>query len=191
MPYPIYYDGELTVTPALSECDAVIFTAITEHNNQAAVETYLSAWVKSLENSDPPYFGGLLEISENRSEILPEEGESAGGITAWLPILLEHFFEPRGYAMSGQISWSARDDSEDRGVIYVSGSRAEVVSDVIQNFGPSWKAEVFLSPKAIELVQQLMDSSSDEGCTPDLVVVGAVELKALQDAIQSPSKSAF
>ncbi len=102
MPYPIYYDGELTVTPVLSESDAVIFTAITEHNNQAAVKTYLSAWVKSLESSDVPYFGGLLEISENRSEILPEEGESAGGITAWLPILLEHFFAPRGYAMSAK-----------------------------------------------------------------------------------------
>ncbi len=75
-------------------------------------------------------------------------------------------------------------------MIYVDGSRAEIVSDVIQNFGPSWQAEIFLSPKAIELVQQLIDTSSEEGCTPDLTVVGAVELKALQEAIQTSSNSA-
>jgi len=182
MGYTIYYDGELTVTPALSKSDAAIFTTIVNLETSDTAQPILDA-IKRQKTEIPSLFSNQLEVSEDGRTLIPEEGESRVGVADWLDILLEHFFVPRRYALFGEIRWSAKDDSEDRGVIYVEGYKAEAVEDVIQNPGPSWKPAIFLSSKAKELVQQLVDTADDEGCSPDLTVVGAAELKALQDAI--------
>jgi hypothetical protein len=129
----------------------------------------------------PPY-AGLLEVSDDRTTILPEPEESRGGVDEWLTLLLEHFFVPRGYVLSGIISWLASDDAADRGEINVEGDKLEVVRDRIENPGPSWGRAVYMSEKVKALIQSLVESASSEGCSPDLTVVSAADLKALQTA---------
>ncbi len=182
MGYTIYYDGELTVTPALSKSDKAIFTTIVNLQTSKSAKPILNA-IKRQKGADLPYYGGLLDVSEDGTTLFPEEGESSVGVADWLDLLVAHFFVPRGYALSGEIKWAARDDSEDRGVIYLEGDKIEAVEDVIQNHGPAWKPQISSSPKAKELIQQLLDTADGTGCSPDLTVVGADELKALQSTV--------
>lgn len=181
MGYTIYYDGELTVKPALSKSDAAIFATIVNQQTSEAAQPILDA-ISLLEDVELPYYGGLLELSEDGATILPEDGESSLGVAAWLGILIPRFFSPRGYEMSGHIAWSAEDDSTDRGVIYVDGGRIEVIEDFIENPGPSWAPSLYMADKVKEMIKNLVDSASDEGCSPDLTVVSAAELKALKDS---------
>ncbi len=147
MGYTIYYDGELTVTPAMSESDAATFTTIVNLQTDDAAQLILDA-IRRQKGAELPYYGELLSVSEDGTTLFPEEGESNVGVTDWLDLLLEHFFVPRGYALSGEIKWAARDDSEDRGVIYVEGGAVAAVEDVMQNHGPAWRPQILLSPKA-------------------------------------------
>ncbi len=55
----------------------------------------------------------------------------------WLEYLIDHFFNPWGYVLNGEIRWQG-EDSDDRGVIYVQDNVVEAVSDIVINPGPSW-----------------------------------------------------
>ncbi len=189
MGYPIYYHGELNVTPALTESDAEILTAIINGKTSDDAQPILDA-ISLQEDTEIPDYDGQLEVSEDGSTILPEDRETCGGVSTLLGLLLTHFFIPRGYALSGQIAWSANDDSTDRGVIYIDGAKLEVVKDTIENSGPSWKPVVYMSEKVEELIQSLVESASNEGCSPDLAVVSAADLKALQAACVAASNEA-
>lgn len=186
MGYPIYYHGELNVTPALTESDAEILTAIINGKTSDAAQPILDA-ISLQEDTEIPAYDGQLEVSEDGSTIRPEDRETCGGVSTLLGLLLTHFFIPRGYALSGQIAWSANDDSTDRGVIYIDGDNLEIVDDQIVNSGPSWKPEVYMSVKVAQLIQSLAESASSEGCSPELTVVSAAELKALHAASATTS----
>ena len=66
-----------------------------------------------------------------------DRGEKFYHYEAWLTYLIEHFFEPWGYKLSGEVSWQGEDDN-DRGTIYVKDNVVEAVEDDITNKGPSW-----------------------------------------------------
>ena len=43
-----------------------------------------------------------LELSEDDSKIIPEEGESNPGAGMWLRLLAKYFFASRGYSLDGR-----------------------------------------------------------------------------------------
>jgi hypothetical protein len=177
MANPTYYDGELTVTPALSKSDAAIFTTIVTLQTSSAAKPVLAAIKR--QNTEMPYYGDLLEVSEDGTTLFPEEGDSNIGLEDWLALLLVHFFIPRGYELSGSIDWNS-DEDFDHGTIYVKGDKVEAIGDVVYNSGPSWDSKVFLSPKATEMVRELLNSANGgEG----LAVVSVDTLKALAVAV--------
>jgi hypothetical protein len=64
--------------------------------------------------------------------------ENAYDYTEWLEYLIEHFLEPWGYVLNGNVSWQG-EESTDSGVIYVKDNQVEAVENKITNNGPSWK----------------------------------------------------
>lgn len=173
----IFYNGEIIVTPPMTKSDAAIFAdAVNLVRNEGTLPIFAVLDV----SPDPAIFcEGLLDGSEDGSLITAQEGESYEGVDSWLALLLEHFFLPRGYDLTGQIYWEV---GEDRGVIFVAGGKVEVVGDQVFNAGPSWNPSTFASAKVKELIQNLADSADDTGCSPDLTVVSALHLTALQKA---------
>jgi len=61
---------------------------------------------------------------------LSVEGESRGEQDEWLRLLIARFFQPKGYTLSGEVSWEG-DQSGDAGVIHLDDNRVESVSDSI------------------------------------------------------------
>ncbi len=95
MGYSVYYTGEVNVIPALTEDDAAVLRAVANLEQTEATRAIFAAIAASPE-PDLPGHAGLLEVSEDRECILPEEGESRHGFRMWLRLLLEHFLVPRG-----------------------------------------------------------------------------------------------
>lgn len=56
----------------------------------------------------------------------------------WLKYLIEHFFAPWGYTLSGEVTWRGQ-ESEDRGTIHVKDNKVEDVFDTIVSGRPSWE----------------------------------------------------
>jgi hypothetical protein len=65
--------------------------------------------IAASEEPDLPYSCGLFEVSEDRSRLVPEEGESRHGLAIWVALLVKHFLEPSGHVLNGEVSWSADD----------------------------------------------------------------------------------
>lgn len=126
----------------------------------------------------------MFELSEARDTILPEEDESRHGLGLSLKLLQQHFFAPFGYALNGAINWSAADDTEDRGCIYLKDGLIEAVYDRIVNDGPSWSPFRYADEELIKGLQQLVDSSDDTGCSADLTVVASEHVEAIQDFLR-------
>lgn len=136
MGYSVYYHGEITVSPILTETDATIIRAVLEKERSEQTGPVFAAIAASPE-PDLPWHTGLLQVSDDRSLILPEEDESRPGFGMWLGLLLDHFLSGRGYVLDGQVFWEGV-DPEDRGTIFVKDNQVEVVEDLIFNAGPSW-----------------------------------------------------
>jgi hypothetical protein len=130
MSYDVFYNGEISVTPPMTEDDAAIFAAIVKSERTEQTSFFFDA-IAASEEPDLPYYGGLLELSEDDSKIIPEEGESNPGVGMWLRLLAKYFFASRGYSLDGSISWMADDDADDRGCIYAKGQQVEIVDDHI------------------------------------------------------------
>src|SRR5579859_5942184 len=96
MGYDVYYNGEVTVTPALTEGDAAVVRAATKHEDTEETRALFAAIAASPE-PDLPHHGGLLEISEDRELILPEQDESRHGFRMWLRLLIAHYLALREY----------------------------------------------------------------------------------------------
>src|SRR5882757_9799059 len=118
MGYPVYYTGELQVSPPLTEEDASVLLAVANLEKTEEARAVFAV-IKASSEPDLPYHSGLLEVSEDRTLIVPEDDESRHGLRMWLVLLIEYFLEPRGYVLNGEIWWTAEDDREDRGCIYV------------------------------------------------------------------------
>lgn len=61
-------------------------------------------------------------IINNSNELEWDGGEKFYCYEEWLCYLIEHFFEPEGYVMNGEIMFTGEDD-EDRGIIHVEDNK--------------------------------------------------------------------
>jgi hypothetical protein len=86
---------------------------------------------------DLPHHAGLLEVSEDRECILPEQDESRHGFRLWLKLVVEHYLAPREYVLNGEVTWEG-EDRDDCGTIFVKDNQVEAVEGLIINAGPSW-----------------------------------------------------
>lgn len=62
---------------------------------------------------------------ENPGELAWNGGEKFYNYAEWLQYLIDHFFEPWGVAVSGEVEWQGN-DSDDSGVISVIGNEVHV-----------------------------------------------------------------
>lgn len=97
-------------------------------------------------------------------------------------LLIEHFFAPLGYLLNGEVSWDA-DDVNDRGTIFVKDNLIEDIDDVIVNAGPSWSLDHYADARLKQVIQDLVDSADDAGCSEDLTVVSAKYVAYLREAL--------
>jgi hypothetical protein len=178
MGYDVYYNGEVTVTPALTESDAAVLRAAT--NLQETDETRaLFAAIAASPEPDLPDYAGLLEVSEDREFILPEQDESRHGFRMWLRLLIEHYLAPRGYVLHGEVTWEG-EDRDDSGIIFVKDNQVEAVEDLIFNAGPGWAPNHFVDDHLKQAIRDLLDSADNTGCSPELTVVDASGLEAVR-----------
>ncbi len=181
MPYPVYYRGEITIIPPLTEehAAAVLGSSRREHNE---LTEPIFANIAASDEADLPWATELFDIAENRSTILPEEGESRHGLRLWLVLLVEHYLAPLGYVLNGNVSWDT-DDIDDRGSIFIKDNVIEDVFDVVTNSGPSWAPSHYADEELKRVIRDLVDSSDQTGCTPDLTVVPAKYVQYLSEAL--------
>lgn len=178
---PVYYRGEITITPPLTEehATAVLGFSRREHNE---LTEPIFAHVAASDQPDLPWATELFEISEDRSMILPEEDESRHGLRLWLLLLVEHYLAPLGYVLNGEVSWDT-DDIDDRGAIFIKDNVIEDVFDVVVNSGPSWDPNHYADGGLKRMIRDLVASSDETGCTGDLTVVSAKYVQYLREAL--------
>jgi hypothetical protein len=174
----VYYSGEIAVSPALTESDAAVLRAVTNLERTDETQPFFAAVAASPE-PDLPYHAGLLEISEDREFIVPEEDESRHGFRLWLKLVIEHFLAPRGYVLDGEVTWEG-EDRDDSGTIFVKGNRVEAVDDLIFNAGPSWAPNHFADDDLKQVIRGLLESADNTGCSPELTVVAMTSLEAVR-----------
>lgn len=181
MPYSVYYRGEITISPPLTEehATAVLAFARKECNRLTKL---IFARIAASPEPDLPAYWDLFDISEDRTTILPDEDESSHGLRLCLMLLVEHYLAPLGYLLNGEVSWDA-DDVNDRGCIFIKDNLIEDVDDVIVNPGPSWSPDHYVDTDLKKVIQDLVDSSDDAGCTDDLTVVSAKYVEYLRAAL--------
>jgi hypothetical protein len=181
MPYSVFYRGEININPPLTEEHAAVVLAFSrkEHNEQTKP---IFAKINATPGEDLPRYMDVFDISEDRATILPDEDESSHGLRLCLMLLVEHFLAPLGYVLNGEVSWDA-DDVNDRGTIFVKDNVIEDVDDVIVNAGPSWSADHYADPRLKQVLQDLVDSADDTGCTEDLTVVSSKYVQYLSEAL--------
>jgi hypothetical protein len=178
MGYDVYYNGEVSVTPPLTEGDAAVLRAATNLERTDETRALFAAIAASPE-PDLPYHAGLLEVSEDREFILPEQDESRHGFRMWLRLLIEHYLAPRGYVLEGEVTWEG-EDRDDCGTIFIKDNQVEAVDDQIFNAGPSWAPNHFADDHLKQAIRDLLDSADNTGCSPDLTVVSTAGLEAVR-----------
>ena len=181
MPYSVYYRGEITIRPPLTEEHAAVVLAFSrkEYND---LTKPIFANIAATPGEDLPAYMDVFDISEDRTTILPDEDESTHGLRLCLMLLVEHFFAPLGYLLNGEVSWDA-DDVNDRGSIFVKDNLIEDVEDVIVNAGPSWSPDHHSDARLKQAIQDLVDSADNAGCSDDLTVVCAKYVEYLREAL--------
>ena len=178
MGYGVYYNGEVTVTPALTEGDAAVLRAATNLDDTEKTRALFAAIAASPE-PDLPHHGGLLEVSEDREFILPEQDESRHGFRMWLRLLIEHYLAPRGYVLEGEVTWEG-EDRDDCGTIFVKDNQVEAVEDLIFNAGPNGAPNHFADDHLKRAIRDLLDSADNTGCSPELTVVATPGIEAVR-----------
>ena len=121
MGYSVSYCGDVSVKPSLTEEDAATFLEIVNDKRTDRTEAFFDRVAASAE-AQIPYSVGLLELSDDWSQILAETDESRAGAGTWLQLVVEHFLVPKGYSVDGEITWNG-DVAEDRGCIYAQGQQ--------------------------------------------------------------------
>ena len=77
-------------------------------------------------------------INEDGSKLEWDYGEKFYEYERWLQYIQEHFLNPWGSKLNGEIDWSG-EDWNDIGILYASDGRIEEVWSTISNPGPSWR----------------------------------------------------
>jgi hypothetical protein len=73
--------------------------------------------------------------SDDGTTLAWDEGEKFYDYVEWLEYIVEHFLEPWGRKLNGEVSWSG-EESEDRGVIYAKDNVIKEQEDTITNKNP-------------------------------------------------------
>src|ERR1700689_5498955 len=141
MGYSAYYNGEMDISPELSDEHATLL-------DEALTKSIPALLGITAEDGQGLYHGCDWQLSGGRLSV---EGESRGEQDEWLRLLILKFFQPNLYTLSGEVSWEG-DQSGDTGVIHLDDNRVESVSDSITNAGPSWRPQL-PEPKVLELVR--------------------------------------
>src|SRR5258708_16065532 len=100
MGYSVYYNGEIDISPELSDEHATLLDDALTKSNPALLGI-------TAEDGQGLYHGCDWQLSGGR---LTVEGESRGGQDEWLRLLIVRFFQPYGYTLSREVSWE-RDPS--------------------------------------------------------------------------------
>jgi hypothetical protein len=180
MGYPVFYSGEVDVQPPLSAAHALMVEDVVNMRETDETRPIFAA-IQAGSEPDLPGYGGQLVVSEDRSTLCPEEGESRHGLRLWLVLLLEHFFIPQGYVLNGEISWDSPDDAEDRGTVYIETNRLETTDVLFFDPGPSWNPNHYADDVLKAALQSLLESADVTGCTPDLTVVASEPLTKVRE----------
>ena len=181
MGYPVYYSGEIEITPPLTEEHAAIVRAFAKGEHTERTESVFAA-IAASPDPDLPFFSGLFEVSEDGARLFPEEDESRHGLGRWLALLIAHFLAPAGYILNGEIRWDS-DEREDSGQYFIRENALEIVEDLHFNPGASWAPESFADRALTVAIQELLDSTANEGCSPDLTVVSAEAVEKLRSVL--------
>lgn len=181
MPYSVYYRGEIIISPPLTEEHAAVVLAFSRKEYNELTKP-IFAKIAASPGEDLPAYMDVFDISEGRTTILPDEDESTHGLRLCLMLLIEHFLAPLGYLLNGEVSWDA-DDVNDRGSIFVRDNLIEDVDDEIVNAGPSWSPDHYSDPRLKQVIQDLVDSADNAGCSEDLTVVSAKYVEYLREAL--------
>jgi hypothetical protein len=181
MGYDVYYNGEIAVTPPLTESDAAVLRAATRLERTEETRAFFAAVAASSE-PDLPHHAGLLEVSEDREYILTEEDESRHGFRMWLRLLITHYLAPRGYVLNGEVTWEG-EERDDCGTIFVKDNQLEAVEDLVVNAGPSWAPNYFADDYLKQAIRDLLDSADNTGCSSDLTVVSAPNLETVRSRL--------
>src|ERR1700687_804606 len=141
MAYSVYYNGEIDISPALSDEHATLLDEALVKSNPALLGI-------NAEDGQGLYHGCDWQLSGGR---LGVEGESRAEQDEGVRLLIVRFFQSNGDTLRGAVSW---DDAQsgDTGVIHLDDNRVESVSDSITNAGPSWRPQL-PEPKVLELVR--------------------------------------
>ena len=68
-------------------------------------------------------------IGGNNDELMWDEGEKFYNYIDWLYYLIENFFDPLGYELTGDITWEG-EDSDDCGTIHVVNNFVEIKNGI-------------------------------------------------------------
>ena len=181
MGYSVYYNGEMSVSPPLTEKDAAIVRAVSALERTEETRAVFATIAASSE-PDLPGHAGLVEIADDRAHLIPEEGESRHGFGLWLRLLSLHFLPKRGYVLNGEVFWEG-EDHDDSGCVYAKNNQIETVEDLIFNPGPSWAPNRYADDTLKQAVRHLLDSADNTGCSPDLTVVAAAYIETVRSRL--------
>jgi hypothetical protein len=183
---PVYYGGCLEVRPPLSKQHASIVEDVLNRRDSEQAKRVFAA-IRTSEEPDLPYYGGQMYVTEDGANIQVDEDEQRHGLRLWLVHLLKHFFAPLGYTVNGEIGWSAPDDIEDRGSIYVKDNSIEAIDLVLFDAGPSWEPNHFADQGLKDAILNLLASADNTGCTSDLTVVSSEALSHVRELLAKVS----
>lgn len=181
MPYSVFYHGEINIRPPLTEEHAIVVLAFSRKELNEHTKPIFQK-INATPGEDLPAYMDVFDISEDRATILPDEDESSHGLRLCLMLLVEHFLGPLGYVLNGEVSWDT-DDVNDRGTIFVKDNLIEDEVDVIVNPGPSWSPDHYADARLKQVLQDLVESADDAGCSEELTVVSAKYVTYLRDAL--------
>lgn len=95
MGYSVYYNGEIDISPELSDEHATLLDEALTKSNPAMLGI-------TADDGQGLYHGCDWQLSGGRLSV---EGESRGEQDEWLRLLIVRFFQPNGYTLSGEVSW--------------------------------------------------------------------------------------
>ena len=181
MGYCVYYNGEVSVTPPLTEDHAALVHALVNFEQSDETHAIFAAIAASPE-PDLPGYAGVLDVSEDREYLLPEEGESRHGIRLWLRLLLQYLFVPLGYTLNGEIFWEG-EDRDDSGGIFLKDNQLEAIDDLIFNAGPSWALNHYADDILKQEIERLLDSADSTGRSPGLTPVATSHIETVRSLL--------
>jgi hypothetical protein len=109
MAYLTEFNGDFIIAPPLSQEHLVEFISFTQkrHEDKDKPSPNCRWWIN-------PFLPGRLGWNGNKQ---------FHGYGKWLAYLLEHFFVPWGYTVTGQV-WYQGQDPDDRGYLEVTDNQA-------------------------------------------------------------------